>query len=104
MEGEHVAGIPKLMTAEASNFPELAEFYINEVLTHALNMVRRILQYGIDRGAFKIDDVDMMARVIMSSLHEPTVNAHSFAMMEKNKFDMKAYLDALTRLILKGIT
>ncbi|MFA6341864.1 MAG: TetR/AcrR family transcriptional regulator [Fibrobacteraceae bacterium] len=104
MESEHVAGLPKLMTAESSNFPELAHFYIEEVLTHALDMIRRILRYGIERGAFKIDDVDMMSRVIMSSLHEPTVNAHSFAIFDKEKMDMQKYLNQLTRLILKGIT
>ena len=67
-------------------------------------MIRRILRYGIERGAFKIDDVDMMSRVIMSSLHEPTVNAHSFAIFDKEKMDMQKYLNQLTRLILKGIT
>ena len=104
MESEHVAGIPKLMTAEACNFPELAGFYRDEVLSHALEIVRRVLRYGIDRGVFKIDDLELMARVIMSMLHEPTVNAHSLALFDHEKMDMQEYLDSVTRLILKGIT
>jgi len=103
MESEHVAGIPKLMTAEANNFPELADFYYKEVLSFAFDYIRRILRYGIERGKFQVTDVDLEAHIIMSSLHGATVDAHSFALVQKEGFDMNLYLDSLTSLILGGI-
>ena len=46
------SGIAKLMLSEARNFPELAAFYQQEVLQPAHEMVRRILQRGVDRKEF----------------------------------------------------
>ena len=46
------SGITKLMLSEAKNFPELAAFYQQEVMQPAHEMVRRILQRGVDRGEF----------------------------------------------------
>jgi AcrR family transcriptional regulator len=65
MESESCAGIPKLITAEANNFPELTQFYIDQVLVHAKRIVERVLQYGIDRNQFFIEDMDVTARIIM---------------------------------------
>lgn len=104
MEKPGVAGIPKLMTAEATNFPELGRFYTEEVLAHALGIVKRVLEYGICQGQFKIEDVDMMARVVMGSLHELTVYAHSFARFETPGMDISKYLLTQVKLILRGIT
>ena len=46
------SGIPKLMMSEASNFPELAKFYQDEVLRPGNALIKRILQRGVDRGEF----------------------------------------------------
>jgi len=48
----HVSGISKLMMSEASNFPELAAFYQQEVITPGSALIQRILQRGIDLGEF----------------------------------------------------
>ena len=37
---------------EAGNFPELAQFYQQEVIAPAHELIRRMLQRGIDRGEF----------------------------------------------------
>ncbi len=46
------SGITKLMLSEAKNFPELAAFYQQEVMQPAHELIRRILQRGVDRGEF----------------------------------------------------
>ncbi len=51
------SGITKLMMSEASNFPELAIFYQQEVMTPAHQLIGRVLQRGIDRGEFR--QIDM---------------------------------------------
>ena len=52
------AGIDKLITSEASNFPELASFYQAEVIEPGQILTRRILQKGIDNGEFRPLDLD----------------------------------------------
>jgi len=46
------SGITKLMLGEAKNFPELAAFYQHEVIRPGQELIRRILQRGVDRGEF----------------------------------------------------
>ena len=50
-------GLSKLMMSEASNFPELAAFYQQEVIQPGRELLRRILQRGIERGEFR--DMDL---------------------------------------------
>jgi TetR/AcrR family transcriptional regulator len=50
------SGITKLMMSEASNFPELAAFYQKEVITPGHDLIRRVLQRGMDSGEFRIID------------------------------------------------
>src|SRR5262249_56216473 len=45
-----VGVLPKLMIAEAGNFPDLAKFYLDEVVHRALGLIRRILLAGIEAG------------------------------------------------------
>ena len=52
-----VSGITKLMMSEASNFPELAAFYQREVIEPGHELIRRILQRGVDRGEFRRIDL-----------------------------------------------
>ncbi len=46
------SGIAKLMLSEAGNFPELATFFQQEVIEPGHELIRRILQRGVDRGEF----------------------------------------------------
>jgi AcrR family transcriptional regulator len=49
----HLGVIPKLMIAEAGNFPDLAEFYMREVIGRARRLVVAILRRGMARGEFR---------------------------------------------------
>ncbi|SCK16180.1 TetR/AcrR family transcriptional regulator [Vogesella sp. LIG4] len=48
-----LAGICKLMFAEATNFPDLARFYYREVIEPSHNMLLRILERGVASGEFR---------------------------------------------------
>src|SRR4051812_22610121 len=52
------SGITKLIISEAQNFPEIAGFYHREVIEPGEQLVRKILQRGVDRGEFYIEDFD----------------------------------------------
>ena len=58
---EHVgatraSGIPKLMMSEAGNFPELVQFFQQEVVQPGNDLIQRILQRGVARGELRIAD------------------------------------------------
>lgn len=50
------SGIPKLMMAESGNFPELTQFFQQEVVQPGNELIQRILQRGVERGEFHAVD------------------------------------------------
>ena len=48
-----LAVIPKLIIAEAENFPEIARFYLEEVINRGRGFVTDAIRQGIERGIFR---------------------------------------------------
>jgi len=71
------SGISKLMMSEAGNFPELAEFFRNNVIQPAQSLVRFVLQRGINRGEFRAIDVDNAIYSVMAPLIFLVMEKHS---------------------------
>lgn len=59
-----LVGIPKLIFAEAGNFPEIARFYVAEVIEPGHRVVREIIERGVARGEFRKVDTEQVARLI----------------------------------------
>ena len=62
------SGITKLVMSEASQFPEIAEFYRQEVIEPGNALLRRILKRGVERGEFRALDVDYAIFSIISPM------------------------------------
>ena len=45
--------MPKIVFSEARNFPDLAKFYLNEVIRRNQKLVGSLLREGIKRGEFR---------------------------------------------------
>lgn len=73
------SGISKLIISEASNFPELARFYQDEVVIPGTDIVRRVLQRGIDRGEFRPVDLHHAVHAILAPLIFLVMWKHSLA-------------------------
>lgn len=63
-----LSGIAKLMLAEAANFPELARFYIDEVVRPAQAMFASVIRRGIARGEFRPVNVDDAVHTVMAPM------------------------------------
>ena len=63
-----VSGIPKLIFAEAGNFPELARFYVAEVVDPGHDVITAIVRRGIARGEFRAVDPDYAAQMIVAPM------------------------------------
>ena len=98
-----IAGIPKLIIAEAGNFPDLAKFYYDEVILRAHSLFRRVLQRGIAAGEFRDVDVDHMVHVALAPLVMLSVWGHSFACCEHEQLQQERYLDTYLDLLLHGL-
>ena len=62
------SGITKLVMSEAQNFPEIAEFYQEEVIKPGNAMIRRILNRGVQSGEFRDIDLEQAVHIIVAPM------------------------------------
>jgi AcrR family transcriptional regulator len=96
-----VGAIPKLVIAEAGNFPELARFYLDEVVRRGLRLIGMILKRGIERGEFRAVDVDhavfcVIGPMLLAALWKNSLEAYDDAPMDTQAL-VRAHLDLLLR-------
>ena len=98
------SGIIKLMTSEVRNFPEIAQFYIDEVVTPSNQMIAQVIQRGIDSGEFRAVDVPEAVHALVGPLIFLVLNKHSLgACSAAFLLDPKAVIDALIDMVLFGL-
>ena len=98
-----LAGIPKLMIAEAANFPQLARFYYEEVVTRGHRLLGGVIERGIQSGEFRSVDVPSATKLALSPLMNAAVAARAFASCMPEGFDLRKYLNTHINLYLNGI-
>ena len=62
------AGIPKLMVAEARNFPELGRYYVENVINRGRALVGSALKRGMESGEFRVMDVESTIDVVIATI------------------------------------
>jgi AcrR family transcriptional regulator len=72
------AGIHKIVFAEVRNFPELAQFYADEVIIPADRLFSSCVQRGIDSGEFRPLPLHEVAQALMAPMIFLALSRHSF--------------------------
>lgn len=99
-----IGGIPKLMFAEAKNFPDLAQFYYQEVISRGYRLVKRLLEEGFARKEFDEVDPEYGTRLLLAPLVFLLLWRHSFDICESQHLDPDKYLSTHLRIALHGLT
>ena len=97
-----LCGIPKLIISEATNFPELAEFYLLNVIQRGRKFIASLIQMGVERGEFMQCDPVTVARSLLSTMVFTAIWQQSLAPFDEN-YDMKQYLNTHVEIFLRGI-
>ena len=98
-----LAAVPRLMIAEAANFPELSRFYYQEVVTRGHKLMAGVLQRGIAAGEFRPIDLAVGTKLAMAPLMHAVVARKAFSHCMPEGFDVTKYLDTHIDLYLHGI-
>ncbi|SNS42189.1 transcriptional regulator, TetR family [Noviherbaspirillum humi] len=99
-----LSGITKLMMAESSNFPEVARFYHDEVISRANAMVASMLERGMQRGEFRRVDPEQVTQIVVAPMLMLMMSKHSFAFCRQGKpLSVQAYLDSFIDVMLNGL-
>lgn len=98
-----LAGVPRLMIAEAGNFPELARFYYEEVVTRGHRLMAGVLERGIKAGEFRPVNLVVATKLAMAPLMHAVIARRAFAACMPEGFDVGSYLNTHIDLYLHGI-
>lgn len=96
------SAIPKLIIAEAGNFPDLARFYLDEVIHRGRSLIRRVLRAGIARGEFRTVDVESAVDCVIAPLILAMLWRHSFAAHDRT-LDIETLCDTHLQLLCEGL-
>ena len=98
------SGIMKLMMSEVRNFPEIAQFYVDEVIKPTHTLLSLLLQRGIDRGEFRRIDIAGVTHALVAPMLFLVMHKHSIgACGVGNSIDPRAFIAAQLDLVLNGL-
>ncbi|WP_317204687.1 TetR/AcrR family transcriptional regulator [Janthinobacterium sp.] len=98
-----LAGITKLMMAESGNFPELTQFYNEEVVTRGNAIITSVLKRGMARGEFRSVDAELMTAILSAPVIMLMMWNNSYLPCDKKDLDSDAYMSAFIELSLRGL-
>ncbi len=97
------AGIPKLMVAEARNFPDLARFYYEHVISRGRGLVGFALRRGMESGEFRSMDVETTIDVIIAPILMLLIWRYSMSCCQNSESDPQLYLRIHMDLLRQGL-
>jgi len=95
--------LPRLVLAEAANFPQLAEFWRREVVERGIALMSGIIQRGIDRGEFRKIEPAHAARLCVAPILVIVLWRTTFARFDAEPYDYQGLIDAHLATLLKGL-
>lgn len=103
MASSPVGIIPKLVVTEAGNFPDIARFYLDNVVQRGFALIGRVLRRGIERGEFRQVDVRHTTFCVIAPVLLTALWRHSLGRFEPDALDPDALWRTHVELLLQGL-
>ena len=102
LRDEGMARVGRVVQAELPSFPELAQFYFEEVILRSRRLVSRVLERGVDSGEFR--EVVTLRGPGLASLLVHTAQLQCFFHdFDPDQLSDEAALGGLVDLFLHGV-
>lgn len=98
-----LGAIPKLIIAEAGNFPDLCRFYLDAVIGRARRLVVGILRRGMRRGEFRRLDPEAAFFIIVAPLLIALLWKQTFERHDTKPLDMTALCKSHIAILRAGL-
>jgi len=95
--------LPRLVLAEAANFPKLAEFWRREVIDSGIWLRSGIIRRGIERGEFREIEPQHAARLCVAPMLIIMLWRTTFAQFDETPYDYQGLIEAHLQTLLKGL-
>ena len=97
------AGIPKLMVAEARNFPDVARFYYENVIRRGRALIGAALERGMASGEFRRLEVETTIEVVIAPILMLLIWRFSMAPCLGREIEPRRYLGIHMELLRQGL-
>ncbi len=98
-----LGGIPKLVVSEAGNFPEVAQFYADEVVARGFRLFDGVLRRGVERGEFTPVDTAHVVPIFIGPVLLMLLWRHSVGRHTSMRFDHRAVIETHLGILLRGL-
>jgi AcrR family transcriptional regulator len=98
-----LSAIPKLVLTEAGNFPDLARFYLEEVVDRGKALFRKLLERGVECGEFRPIDTESVVLCVIAPFLLAALWRHSFEPHAGRPIDIDALCRAHIDLLRRGL-
>ena len=103
LRDEGMARVGRVVQAELPSFPELAQFYFEEVILRSRRLVSRVLERGVESGEFREVSHGFAARGLASLLVHTAQLQCFFHDFDPDQLSDEAALGGLVDLYLHGV-
>ncbi len=101
VENKRRREVVRMLIAESSRFPELADRYYDEILRPCLDMLKQVIRRGIDRGEIRQSAVIDSPQVVIAPI--ALVDLWMMMFDDRQPLDLKVYFDAHLEMVLNGL-
>lgn len=101
---QRIGGIPKLIFAEARNFPEIASFYHQEVILRGTALIRSVIRRGMVSGEFRTVDVDAAIHIVLAPVLMRMIWRHSLDICAAANIADETYFNEYFEIMLRGLS
>lgn len=98
-----LAAVPKLLVAEAGNFPEAAQWFHDNIIARAQRAMARLIESGIAGGEFRPVEPMLAARIVFAPMFSYLVWRHAFAALSCELPEAERFFALATDLLTHGL-
>ena len=95
--------LPKVLLAEVSNFPQLAEFWRQEIIDQGIGLFESIIRRGIARGELRAIPTQHAARLCIGPIVVMILWRTIFAKFDTEPYDYEGLIQAHIEVLLQGL-
>ncbi|GAB2896963.1 TetR/AcrR family transcriptional regulator [Uliginosibacterium flavum] len=98
-----LAGIPKLVMAEAGNFPEVAAFYHENVVQRGRALFMAVLERGMQSGEFRVGDPLVLCHLAIAPLMFSCMWRQTLACCDTESIDPEIFVQTHLDMFMRGL-
>jgi AcrR family transcriptional regulator len=98
-----LGGIPKLMFSECRNFPEIGQFYFEEVISRSYRLIESVMESGMSRGEFRPMDANYATRLVVAPIVLLLLWRYSFDFCDSKCVEAERYLEQHLDVFINGL-